>query len=199
MTTTISEDKLLRALITRLSKHMEENLSAQDLVDMASLSDIELTHSLFKQMLEKQSHTPPRTMRKLKKRADAERAFFEHLESSGGTLKAKDVADILGVSRQTVNNRLKSKKLLAVQRGSNYIYPAFQFKDNDILPYFEQINQSIKDSVEDVERVSFFTCAMNDGSDTRSPIDILSQDHISDDELNRIKRSAALLHSQAAK
>jgi len=59
------------------------------------------------------------------------------MEKLGGTLKVNSVADILGITRQAINLRLKKNRLLAFKKNGDYIFPAFQSTQDGILPYFE--------------------------------------------------------------
>ncbi|CAK1691391.1 Helix-turn-helix domain-containing protein [Vibrio crassostreae] len=194
------DSSLKSALATRLDRLISDMLDEQDLVTLASLNDIELTQSFYQQILDNHSEISPREKRKLKKRAEAERGFFEDLEKLGGTLKAKDVAELLGVKRQTVNNRLKNKKLLGIRRGGNYIYPAFQFKDGEMLPHFESLNQTLPEHMDAVARISFFICNINDGgSNVTSPLILLNKKQLSETELKRLRHSASLQETHVAK
>lgn len=199
MAVAIKEDTLKAALASRLDTLFSDMLSEQDLVAVASLNDIELAHRFYIQTLENHSNISSRVRRKLKKRAQAEKSFYEDLERLGGTMKAKDVAEILGVSRQTVNNRLKSNKLVAIKKGGDYIYPAFQFKDGGMLPYFEELNQLLGDSADAIARISYFICTLNDGGEDLTPLDILRKDQPTETELMRLKRSASLSATHIAK
>jgi hypothetical protein len=55
-------------------------------------------------------------------------------------LTSSEVAALLGISRQAVDNRRKNKSLLGLSLGSRgYRYPAWQFIDNRILPGWERV------------------------------------------------------------
>src|SRR5919109_476797 len=45
----------------------------------------------------------------------------------GPTLKAKDLQEMLGCSRQAISERVKRRRLLALPKGDGYEFPAFQF------------------------------------------------------------------------
>ncbi|MHB0877268.1 MAG: hypothetical protein ACYC5O_14620 [Anaerolineae bacterium] len=68
------------------------------------------------------------------------------LEAGGGTLSSAEVARLLGVSRQTVNNRRLKGRLIGVPstRG-DYEYPAWQFADGGVLPGLERVLMALRD------------------------------------------------------
>lgn len=196
----IKDSSLKAALTTRLNGLISNTFDNQELVLIASLNDIELAQYFYQKILDNHAEISPREKRKLKKRAEAERSFFEDLEKLGGVLKAKDVADLLGVKRQTVNNRLKSNKLVAVRRGGDYVYPAFQFKDGNTLPFFEMLNELLPENFDAIARISFFICNINDGGkDNSSPLNLLNKNNLTDSELSRLKRNASLQGYHIAK
>ncbi len=68
------------------------------------------------------------------------------LASEGGTLTAEEAAQILGVSRQAIDNRRKRGGLLAVQLGRRgYRYPAWQFSADGVLPGLRETLKALAD------------------------------------------------------
>jgi hypothetical protein len=62
------------------------------------------------------------------------------LTDDGQPLNSAAVAEILGISRQAVDKRRKSGKLLAVSLGKRgYFYPVFQFGNGELLTGLEEI------------------------------------------------------------
>jgi hypothetical protein len=49
-------------------------------------------------------------------------------------LETGQVCDLLGVSRETIRKKVARKQLLALPKGGDRIFPAFQFKDGGIVP-----------------------------------------------------------------
>lgn len=72
---------------------------------------------------------------------DVERIWkiFMSLEELGGVLKINDVADILGISRQSVKVRVNSNQLIAFKQNEDFIFPAFQFTDSGLLHGFKEV------------------------------------------------------------
>lgn len=64
----------------------------------------------------------------------------ELLREAGGAFTTSEVAQLLGISRQAVDQRARRGKLLAVPRGSGErLYPACQFDASGVLPGFGQL------------------------------------------------------------
>lgn len=62
------------------------------------------------------------------------------LEEEGGVLSAEDFGDVLGITRQAVNQRRQAGKLLALQVGRHgYSYPAWQLTETGTLPGLEDV------------------------------------------------------------
>ena len=49
-------------------------------------------------------------------------------------LETGQVCDLLGVSRETIRKKVDRRQLLALPKGGDRVFPAFQFKDGDMLP-----------------------------------------------------------------
>ena len=74
-------------------------------------------------------------------RLRGERALAQLLMSRGGTLRAAEVAELLGVGEDTVRKRRERKLLLGVKRGKHTLYPVFQFdqRNRRVWPGVEQV------------------------------------------------------------
>lgn len=48
-------------------------------------------------------------------------------------LETGEVCALLGVSRETIRKKVDRKQLLALPKGGDRVFPAFQFKDGDVL------------------------------------------------------------------
>ena len=49
-------------------------------------------------------------------------------------LETGEVCVLMGVSRETIRKKVDRKQLLALPKGGDRVFPAFQFKDGDVLP-----------------------------------------------------------------
>jgi len=70
----------------------------------------------------------------------------ELLAAEGGVMSSSAVAEHLGISRQAVDKRRRSGRLLAVTAGKRgYVYPAWQFTEDGVLPGFEEVLADLSD------------------------------------------------------
>jgi hypothetical protein len=60
-------------------------------------------------------------------------------KQAGPCLETGEVCDLLGVSRETIRKKVERKQLLALPKGGDRIFPAFQFKDGDVVPGFGDV------------------------------------------------------------
>lgn len=66
-------------------------------------------------------------------------------EMAGEMLSSSQVEDLLGIKRQAIDKRRNAHKLLAVRMASDWVYPAFQFGKEDVLPGIEEVLQAHAD------------------------------------------------------
>lgn len=126
--------RLIKLLTTVFENWAEQNTKS----NLASLTDSELLQELARSAAVA-SASSTREILKQQRRVAAKIEFYEHLTRFGGVLKSQAVANILGVSRQTINNHVNKGTLIAIQDGGDYLYPAFQFVSNEKLPYLEEV------------------------------------------------------------
>jgi len=70
----------------------------------------------------------------------------ELLEAEGGPLGVSDVATILDITRQAVDQRRKRGNLLALETGRHgYRYPAWQFDDGGTIDGLEAVLDTLED------------------------------------------------------
>ncbi|MBS9423149.1 DNA-binding protein [Photorhabdus caribbeanensis] len=162
------------------------------------LPDSELFGLLYSTVLEKSARTPDRELRKLKRRAENLSNFYKEIERMGGVIKAVDVADILGITRQAVNLRVKGNKLLAFKKNSDHVFPLFQFKEGGLLPHFEDVMKAMSNDIGPVSRISFLTTPLSDKNGKgKTPIEIMKEDS-SIDDVSKMLRAAKQMGEQIA-
>ena len=66
------------------------------------------------------------------------------LEAEGGCLSSDDAAKALGISREAVNKRRQSGKLIGLPAGRSYRYPVWQFQDGKTITGLETVLQTLK-------------------------------------------------------
>ncbi|GFM54200.1 hypothetical protein OH708_26515 [Pseudomonas capsici] len=135
-----------------------------------------------------------RETRKQARRVAAKIEFFEQLKEFGGVLKSQNVASILSMTRQTVNNHVKKGTLIAIQEGNDHLYPAFQFVGDEKLPYLEEILGLLKNVSAEAQCTFFLNPVAFDDGKAELPYVIL-RDGATEKQLNVIKREAALFMS----
>ncbi len=54
-------------------------------------------------------------------------------------LETGEVCALLGVSRETIRKKVDRNQLLALPKGADRVFPAFQFEDGDILPGMAEV------------------------------------------------------------
>lgn len=114
------------------------------------------------------------------------------LAAEGGTLASDDVAELLRISRQAVDKRRASGKLLAVELGRRgFRYPAWQFGDTDLLPGMEE-TLKLLDGHPPIAQMRFFLSGDHALGGER-PLDLLRRG-----DLSQIRRAARVFGQQRA-
>ncbi|WP_447591063.1 helix-turn-helix domain-containing protein [Aquipseudomonas campi] len=178
--------RLLKLLTNVFQQWSEEKTSE----NLGALTDAELLQKLAASG-SVASALSTRETRKQARRVAAKMAFFEKLAEFGGVLKSQNVANVLGVTRQTINNHIKKGTLIAIQEGNDYLYPEFQFAGNEKLAHLEEVLGLLKNVSAEAQCTFFLNpIALEDGK-TELPY-VLLRDGVTEQQLNAIKREAAL-------
>ena len=127
-----------------------------NLTNALEMTDNELARLIFETQLERASEVSPREQRQIARLNEGAIKFSEQLKALGGTCRASQAAKILGVKRQTINNRLKANKLLAVKVGGEYRLPIFQFDGNQLIDGLDEILVLLGD-MSSITKISFLT------------------------------------------
>lgn len=181
--------RLLKLLTNVFQQWSEEKASGS----LGSLTDAELLQKLAASgSIAGALRT--REARKQARRVAAKIEFFENLKEFGGVLKSQSVARTLGVTRQTINNHIKKGTLIAIQEGTDYLYPAFQFVENGKLPHLEEILGLLKNVSAEAQCTFFLNPIALEGADAELPY-VLLRDGATERQLTDIKREAALFMS----
>jgi hypothetical protein len=114
------------------------------------------------------------------------------LADEGGTLRADEVSALLHISRQAVDKRRAAGKVLAVEIGRRgYLYPAWQFVDDGVLPGLEEILSLLAEHPP-LAKLRFFLSS-DLRLDGERPLDRLRRS-----EIEPVKRSARMFAEQGA-
>jgi hypothetical protein len=92
------------------------------------------------------------------------------LEAEGGAMPVTEVARHLGISKQAVDKRRRVRKLLALETPRGFLYPAWQFADDGVLPGLEEVLAALEGTP--WEQASWFLTGDSHLSD-RKPLDVL--------------------------
>lgn len=96
------------------------------------------------------------------------------LQAEGGVVPVDEAASRLGLTRQAVDRRRRSGKLLALTMGRRgYLYPLWQFDEQGTIPGLEEILAAL-DSFGPWAQVSWFI-SPNTRLDHRSPLSLLRE------------------------
>lgn len=158
--------------------------------DTAALTDAELL-SKFAVTGAVTGSLDTRQNRILARRAEARIQFLSDLKDVGGLFKANQVAKILGVSRQTVNNHIGQEKVIAIKEGNDYLLPGFQFSEFGKLEGLDEILALLKGTSPEAKCTFFLSGITLSNGLSELPYIILKRG-ASKDELFQVKREASL-------
>jgi hypothetical protein len=114
------------------------------------------------------------------------------LAAEGGTLRAEEVSARLHISRQAVDKRRAAGKVLALEIGRRgYLYPAWQFADDGVLPGLEEVLALLVEHPP-LAKLRFFLSS-DLRLDGERPLDRLRRS-----EIESVKRSARVFAEQGA-
>ncbi|MFP1767843.1 helix-turn-helix domain-containing protein [Lonsdalea quercina] len=188
------------AVISRIESFAAElvgNLTnSKKLARVSTMTDTELAKLIFETQLERTSEMSPREQRRMARLNEGAVKFTERLKALGGTCRASQAAQILGVSRQTINNRLQTNKILAVKTGGEYRFPLFQFDGNQTVNGLDEVLTLLGD-FSSTTKTSFLTSMyFFDEEQTLNVIDALKKYGTSGKHFDIIRRQAALFGHQ---
>src|SRR5437899_6645433 len=65
--------------------------------------------------------------------------MIELRKAAEPVLETGEVCKLLGVSRETIRKKVDRKQLLALPKGGDRVFPAFQFQSGDVLPGLDKV------------------------------------------------------------
>lgn len=177
---------------------MPEFEDKNKVIDAISLDDGSLLQLLCSIQMEQKTRASDYEMRKVRHRRENLEAFYGSLQELGGVVKVNDVADILGITRQAVNVRVKKNQLIAFKQNGDFIFPVFQFTEKGLIPGFKEIMSAFAPNVHPVLRLGLMKAPIHfSNGESKTPIQIM-QDGAKPEELELVIRSARLLGSHVA-
>ncbi|WP_312412236.1 DNA-binding protein [Pseudescherichia sp.] len=188
--------KRINNLAVSLMPEFEDRKQAMNAI---TLDDGSLMQLLYTVQMEQKTRASEVEMRKVRRRRENLERFYTDLQELGGTLKVNDVADILGITRQAVNVRVKKNRLLAFKQNGDFIFPAFQFTDKGLIPGFEDLMNAFDEDTHPMLRLGVLKSplVLNSEGLSKTPIQIML-DGAEPKELSLAIRAARLFGSHAA-
>jgi hypothetical protein len=89
-------------------------------------------------------HAEPDPLASLSARSAEHREMLLH--RAGGTLSAEAAARRLGIAREAVDQRRRVGTLLAIPEGSDWRYPACQFREGEVVPGLVEVVRGLADA-----------------------------------------------------
>ena len=156
------------ALLARLHRYFQGAIRALPKKDQAKVLS---APNDFWSLMEMLALAPIKESPELRVRLRGAIARRELLENDGGVLSPSSVAELVGISRQSVGQRRTAGKLLAVEGTRGYVYPAWQFDGAETVEGFEEILNLLAD--EDPWTQFIFFVSEDDAAGGHRPIDLL--------------------------
>lgn len=98
-------------------------------------------------------------------------SIMELRKAAEPVLETGEVCHLLGVSRETIRKKVDARKLLALPKGSDRVFPAFQFQEGAVLPGFAEALETL-DTDSPFAALSFFL-SKNGDFEGKTAIDML--------------------------
>ena len=95
------------------------------------------------------------------------------LQRAGGVLSADAAGKIAAITRQAIDKRRRANAILAVREGSDWKYPACQFRDGNVLPGIAEVVRGLEG--QGAWATLDFLLAPDSALGGRSPLDALRE------------------------
>jgi hypothetical protein len=106
---------------------------------------------------------------------NVQRAFLQRRQMLAETITVKEAADLLGIGRQSLHDRLKTASLLAVKDRGQWRFPLWQFDPegpDGILDGLRETLRALRGPISDVGKVRWFLTP-KDALDGDTPLSAL--------------------------
>ncbi len=91
-------------------------------------------------------------------------------------METGDVCELLGVSRETIRKKVDRRQMIALPKGGDRVFPAFQFKEGAILEGLPEVLGAL--DTESVFTVLSFLLSSNPDLDNRTALELLQEGDI---------------------
>lgn len=187
--------KRINDLAVSLMAEFEDRNQA---IKALTMDDSSLMQLLCSILMEQRTHESDYAVRAVRRRRENLEDFYMSPEELGGVLKINDVADILGISRQSVKVRVNNNQLIAFKQNEDFIFPAFQFTDSGLLNGFEEVMAAFDKDTHPMLRLGVLKAPISLGQGVvKNPIQIM-QDGAKPNEMMLAIRAANQFGSHIA-
>lgn len=185
--------EILNSRVSAIVANMQANDKlALSLEKVASLTDQELLSALLDVQIG-MSNSNEKLIKKLKRQKEGQQKFLDYISRNGGWCSQTEYAEILGVSRQTVSNRISNGSLLAITVNGKKVVPLFQIDENTAkeIPILSKVNKILLNQQEIgvSSACTFWLMKIDDIFDTRREYVIMADN---EKMFDRVIRSASL-------
>lgn len=135
---------LLKRVATILQELELNNALELSTSDALTLSDQGLLEHILNAHTQNLHHDQ-KVLKKLKRQRAGQKKFIEYIEKHGGAIKQTEFAKLAGVSRQSLNGKIKNELVITLNSGSTPQVPVFQIDENTtkILFGLEKVNAEL--------------------------------------------------------
>lgn len=121
-------------------------------------------------------HLDPTEERLHKARLRGVHRMIELRKAAEPVLESAEVCQLLGVSRETVRKKVDRRQILALPKGGDRVFPAFQFKDGAVLNGFAESLEAL--DTESVFSVLDFFLSPNRDFENKTAIQMLESGEV---------------------
>ncbi|EHY0959094.1 hypothetical protein QU232_004217 [Vibrio vulnificus] len=135
-------------LLKRVATILHE-LEQNDALELSTSDALTLTdQGLLEHILNAHTqnlHHDPKIIKKLKRQRAGQKKFIEYIERHGGAVKQTEFAKLAGLSRQSLNGKIKNELVITLNSGSTPLVPVFQIDENTTKLLFglEKVNAEL--------------------------------------------------------
>ncbi|HIF9529835.1 TPA: hypothetical protein ACX6S4_002215 [Photobacterium damselae] len=133
--------KRVATILHELEQNDALDLSASDALTLSDQGLLEHILNAHTQNL----HRDPKIIKKLKRQRAGQKKFIEYIERHGGAVKQTEFAKLAGLSRQSLNGKIKNELVITLNSGSTPLVPIFQIDENTTKLLFglEKVNAEL--------------------------------------------------------
>jgi hypothetical protein len=97
--------------------------------------------------------------------------IVELRQAAEPTMETGEVCELLGVTRETIRQKVNRRQLLALPKGGDRVFPAFQFKEGAVLNGFPEVLNAL--DTDSVFTMLSFLLSQNPDYENKTAIEML--------------------------